>query len=137
MNSLGTFDADIRKISDTEFEVNGNRVKVFNDREAKNFRWDDAGAEYLADCTGAYLKAEKAEAHIKIGAKKVLMSAPPKDDTPMFVMGVNHNEYKPEYIYASNASCTTNCLAPVAKVINDNWGITEGLMTTVHSITIN
>ena len=78
---IGTFDADIKQVSDTEMEVNGMRVKVFNDKEAKNFRWSDAGAEYLADCSGAYLKKETAEAHIKIGAKKVVMSAPPKDHT--------------------------------------------------------
>ena len=134
---IGTFDADIKQVSDTEMEVNGMRVKVFNDKEAKNFRWSDAGAEYLADCSGAYLKKETAEAHIKIGAKKVVMSAPPKDDTPMFVMGVNHLEYKKELTYISMASCTTNCLAPVAKIMNDNWGISEGLMTTIHAITIN
>ena len=91
----------------------------------------------MAECTGVYLSKEKAEAHIKAGAKKVIMSAPPKDDTPIYVMGVNHNDYKPDQVYVSNASCTTNCLAPVAKVIHDNWGIDEGLMTTVHAITIN
>jgi glyceraldehyde 3-phosphate dehydrogenase len=117
--------------------VNGHRVKVFNDREAKNFKWGDAGAEYIADCSGAFLTKEKAMAHINIGGRKVVMSAPPKDDTPMFVLGVNHEEYKRDYQFISMASCTTNCLAPVAKVINDNWGIAEGLMTTVHSITIN
>ena len=134
---IGTFDAEMNQVSDTEFEVNGNRVKVFNDKEAKNFKWGDAGAEYLSDCSGAYLTKDKASVHIKIGAKKILMSAPSKDDTPMFVYGVNHNEYKADMVYASNASCTTNCLAPVAKIINDTWGIAEGLMTTIHSITIN
>ena len=117
--------------------VNGHRVKVFMDKEAKNFNWSDAGAEYIADCSGAYLTKEKAQAHINIGGKKIVMSAPPKDDTPMFVMGVNENEYKKDLQFISMASCTTNCLAPVAKVINDNWGIAEGLMTTVHAITIN
>lgn len=117
--------------------VNGHKVKVYQDKEAKNFNWCDAGAEYIADCSGAYLTKEKAQAHIQIGGKKIVMSAPPKDDTPMFVMGVNENEYKKDLQYISMASCTTNCLAPVAKVINDNWGITEGLMTTVHAITIN
>ena len=107
------------------------------DKEAKNFRWGDAGVEYLADCSGAYLTKEKAQVHTAIGAKKIIMSAPSKDDTPLFVMGVNHKEYTKDLQYVSNASCTTNCLAPVAKVINDNWGITEGLMTTVHAITIN
>lgn len=112
-------------------------MKVFCDKEAKNFNWSDAGADYVADCSGAYLTKDKAQAHIKIGAKKILMSAPPKDDTPMFVMGVNHEEYKADVVYASMASCTTNCLAPVAKILNDNWGIQEGLMTTVHAMTIN
>lgn len=124
-------------MSDTEFEVNGQRVKVFCDKEAKNFRWGDVGADYIADCTGAYLTKDKAKAHTAIGAQKVLMSAPPKDDTPLYVVGVNHHEYTKEVVYASNASCTTNCLAPIAKVINDNWGIAEGLMTTVHAMTIN
>ena len=117
--------------------VNGHKVKVYQDKEAKNFKWSDAGAEYIADCSGAYLTKEKAQVHFNIGAKKVIMSAPPKDDTPMFVMGVNEQEYKKDLQCISMASCTTNCLAPVAKVINDNWGIAEGLMTTVHSITIN
>jgi glyceraldehyde 3-phosphate dehydrogenase len=134
---VGTFDADIQQTGDNSFAVNGHEVKVFCDKEAKNFKWGDAGVEYLADCSGAYLKQDKAKVHIDIGAKKIIMSAPPKDDTPMFVVGVNHEEYKSDMVYVSNASCTTNCLAPVAKVINDNWGIAEGLMTTVHAITIN
>ena len=117
--------------------VNGHKIMVYNDKEAKNFSWADAGAEYIADCSGAYLTKDKAQAHFKIGGKKVLMSAPPKDDTPMFVMGVNENEYKSELSCISMASCTTNCLAPVAKILNDTWGIQEGLMTTVHAITIN
>jgi glyceraldehyde 3-phosphate dehydrogenase len=136
-NLLGTFDADIKQTGDNEMSVNGHKVQVFNDKEAKNFNWGDAGAEYIADCSGAYLTKEKAQAHIKIGGKKIVMSAPPKDDTPMYVMGVNHTEYKKELQFISMASCTTNCLAPVAKVINDNFGIAEGLMTTVHAITIN
>ena len=117
--------------------MNGHKVKVFNDKDAKNFNWGDSGAEYIADCSGAYLTKEKAQAHINIGGKKIVMSAPPKDDTPMYVMGVNHTEYKKDLQFISMASCTTNCLAPVAKVINDNFGIAEGLMTTVHAITIN
>jgi glyceraldehyde 3-phosphate dehydrogenase len=134
---LGKYKGDIKKISDKEFEVDGHRIKVYCDKEAKHFSWGDIGADYVADCTGAYLTKEKAQAHIGIGAKKVLMSAPPKDDTPLYVLGVNHNEYKKDVVFASNASCTTNCLAPIAKVLNDNWGIAEGLMTTVHSMTIN
>ncbi len=118
-------------------EVNGHRVKVFNDRDANNLKWGQAGADYIAECTGAYLKKEVCQAHLKAGAKKILMSAPPKDDSPLYVMGVNHMEYTPDQSIVSNASCTTNCLAPVAKVLNDNWGIAEGLMTTVHAMTIN
>lgn len=133
----GTFDANIEQTGPTEMSVNGHKVKVYQDKEAKNFNWGDSGAEYIADCSGAYLTKEKAQVHFKIGAKKVIMSAPPKDDTPMFVMGVNEQEYKKDLQCISMASCTTNCLAPVAKVINDTWGIAEGLMTTVHSITIN
>jgi glyceraldehyde 3-phosphate dehydrogenase len=117
--------------------VNGHKIMVYNDKEAKNFNWADAGAEYIADCSGAYLTKDKAQAHFKIGGKKVVMSAPPKDDTPMFVMGVNEKEYKADLSCISMASCTTNCLAPVAKILNDTWGIQEGLMTTVHAITIN
>lgn len=117
--------------------MNGQFIRVFKEKDASQIRWGDAGSEYIADCTGAYLTQEKAQAHIKAGAKKVIMSAPPKDDTPIYVMGVNHTEYKPDQQFISNASCTTNCLAPVAKVVNDNWGIAEGLMTTVHAVTIN
>jgi glyceraldehyde 3-phosphate dehydrogenase len=95
-NLLGTFDADIKQTGDNEMSVNGHRVQVFNDKEAKNFNWGDAGAEYIADCSGAYLTKDKAQAHINIGGKKIVMSAPPKDDTPMYVMGVNHTEYKKE-----------------------------------------
>ena len=100
-------------------------------------KWGQSGAEYIAECTGVYLKKDTAEAHIKGGGKKVLLSAPPKDDSPIYVMGVNHLDYKPDQTVVSNASCTTNCLAPVAKIINDNWKIEEGLMTTVHAMTIN
>lgn len=118
-------------------EVNGQTIKIFKEKDASQIKWGSVGAEYIAECTGVYLNKEKAEAHIKGGAKKVIMSAPPKDDTPIFVMGVNNTEYKPDLTYVSNASCTTNCLAPMAKIINDNWGIAEGLMTTVHAVTIN
>jgi glyceraldehyde 3-phosphate dehydrogenase len=133
---LGRFKGEAKKI-EGGMEVNGQKIMVTSERDANNLKWGKFGAEYIAECTGAYLKKEKAEGHIKAGAKKILMSAPAKDDTPLFVLGVNHNEYTPDVVYASNASCTTNCLAPIAKVINDNWGITEGLMTTVHSATMN
>lgn len=133
---VGRFKGEVKKI-DGGIRVNGQDIKIFKEKDASQIKWGASGAEYVAECTGVYLDRAKAEAHIKGGAKKVIMSAPPKDDTPIFVMGVNHTEYKPEYTYVSNASCTTNCLAPVAKVIHDNWGIAEGLMTTVHAMTIN
>jgi glyceraldehyde 3-phosphate dehydrogenase len=95
------------------------------------------GAEYICEATGQFLKTKDSLAHLKGGAKKVILSAPPKDDTPIFVMGVNHQKYNQDMYVVSNASCTTNCLAPVAKVLNDNYGISEGLMTTVHAVTIN
>jgi glyceraldehyde 3-phosphate dehydrogenase len=118
-------------------QVNGQTIKVFKEKDAGAIGWNKSGADYIAECTGVYLKADKAQAHLKGGAKKVIMSAPPKDDSPIFVMGVNHTEYKPDMKFVSNASCTTNCLAPIAKVLHDNWEITEGLMTTVHAVTIN
>jgi glyceraldehyde 3-phosphate dehydrogenase len=132
----GRFNGTVNK-TDGGIEVNGHKIKVFAEKEAQNIKWGDAGAEYICESTGIYLKKDKAELHLKGGAKKVIISAPPKDDVPLFVMGVNHNDYKKELTVVSNASCTTNCLAPVAKVINDNWGISEGLMTTVHAVTIN
>ena len=104
------------------------------EKDPANLKWDEVGAEYVVESTGLVLTKEKAEAHLKAGAKRVVMSAPSKDDTPMFVMGVNHTKYAGEPI-VSNASCTTNCLAPLTKVINDKFGVIEGLMTTVHSTT--
>jgi glyceraldehyde 3-phosphate dehydrogenase len=114
--------------------VNGKKIRLTAEKDPANLKWGDVGAEYVCESTGFFLEKAKAEGHIKAGAKRVVMSAPSKDDTPMFVMGVNHKTYKGEE-YVSNASCTTNCLAPVAKVLNDNWGILEGLMTTVHATT--
>lgn len=114
--------------------VNGETVKVFSEMEAKNINWASVGAEYILECTGINTTKEKAEAHMVGGAKKVIISAP-SADAPMFVMGVNEKTYTPDMTVISNASCTTNCLAPLAKVINDNFGIVEGLMTTVHSTT--
>ncbi len=110
---------------------------MFNEKDPSSIKWGDAGADYICESTGVFLTKEKGELHIKGGAKKVVLSAPPKDDVPLFVMGVNHKEYQKGLTVVSNASCTTNCLAPVAKVLNDNWGIKEGLMTTVHAVTIN
>ena len=115
--------------------VNGKSIRVTAEKDPANLRWSEVGAEYVVESTGLFLTKEKAAGHIKAGAKHVVMSAPSKDDTPMFVMGVNHETYISDMQFVSNASCTTNCLAPVAKVLNDNFGITDGLMTTVHSIT--
>ncbi len=119
---------------DGKLIVNGNAIRVTAEKDPANLKWNEVGAEYVVESTGLFLTKETAEAHIKAGAKRVVMSAPSKDDTPMFVMGVNNKEYKGETI-VSNASCTTNCLAPLAKVINDKFGIVEGLMTTVHATT--
>ncbi len=119
---------------DGKLIVNGQAIRVTAEKDPANLKWDEVGAEYVVESTGLFLTKEKAEAHIKAGAKRVVMSAPSKDDTPMFVMGVNNKEYKGQTI-VSNASCTTNCLAPLTKVINDKFGVIEGLMTTVHSTT--
>merc|ERR1712200_142735 len=114
--------------------VNGNKITVFNERDPTAINWASSGAEYIVESTGVFTTTEKAMAHTKGGAKKVIISAP-SADAPMFVMGVNHEKYDPSLQVVSNASCTTNCLAPLAKVINDNYGILEGLMTTVHAVT--
>merc|ERR1712082_343821 len=114
--------------------INGNKITVFNERDPVNINWAGAGAEYVVESTGVFTTTDKALAHTKGGAKKVIISAP-SADAPMFVMGVNHEKYNSSLQVVSNASCTTNCLAPLAKVINDNFGILEGLMTTVHAVT--
>ncbi len=122
------------EVKDGHLVVNGQKIRVTAEKDPANLKWNEVGAEYVVESTGLFLTKETAEAHIKAGAKRVVMSAPSKDDTPMFVCGVNHAAYKGEPI-VSNASCTTNCLAPLAKVIHDNFGIAEGLMTTVHAAT--
>lgn len=127
----GTIDYNVEK---GQLIVNGNVIRVTAEKDPANLKWNEVGAEYIVESTGLFLTKEKAEAHIAAGAKYVVMSAPSKDATPMFVCGVNTDTYAGQKI-VSNASCTTNCLAPIAKVLNDKFGITDGLMTTVHSTT--
>ena len=129
----GRFNGTVEE-KDGNLVINGNTIKVFNEMEPKNIPWGELGVEYVLECSGVFTTMEKAQAHLEGGAKKVLISAPSKD-APMFVMGVNNETYTTDMNIVSNASCTTNCLAPLAKVINDNFGIKEGLMTTVHSTT--
>ncbi len=129
----GRFNGEVSS-KDNSLIVNGKEIKVYNEMEPKNIPWGDLGVEYVLECSGVFTTMEKANAHIEGGAKKVIISAPSKD-APMFVMGVNNEKYDPSMNIVSNASCTTNCLAPLAKVINDNFGIKDGLMTTVHSTT--
>jgi len=130
----GKFNGTV-EVVDGQMIVNGNTVRVTAERNPADINWGAVSAEYVVESTGFFLTKESAQGHIDGGAKKVIMSAPSKDDTPMFVMGVNNKEYTNDLTFVSNASCTTNCLAPVAKVLNDKWGIIEGLMTTVHATT--
>ncbi len=123
------------EVKDGALIVNGKTIRVTAEKNPANLKWDAIGAEYVVESTGLFLSKESAQGHIDAGAKKVIMSAPSKDDTPMFVMGVNHTSYKNDMTFVSNASCTTNCLAPIAKVLHDNFGIVDGLMTTVHATT--
>ncbi|NMB36591.1 MAG: type I glyceraldehyde-3-phosphate dehydrogenase [Bacteroidales bacterium] len=129
----GRFDGTV-EVADGKLVVNGKAIRVTCEKDPANLKWNEVNADYVVESTGLFLTKEKAQAHIDAGAKRVIMSAPSKDDTPMFVYGVNHTKYNGEKII-SNASCTTNCLAPIVKVLNDNFGIVEGLMTTVHAIT--
>lgn len=129
----GVFKGDV-KTENGKLVVNGKEITVFAEMDPSNINWKSAGAEYIVEATGAFTTLDKASAHFNGGAKKVVISAPSKD-APMFVMGVNNDKYTSDMNVVSNASCTTNCLAPLAKVINDNFGIVEGLMTTVHSTT--
>ncbi|GAB7086624.1 type I glyceraldehyde-3-phosphate dehydrogenase [Marinifilum fragile] len=130
----GKFNGEV-EVKDGQLIVNGNVVRVTAERNPADINWGAVEAEYVVESTGLFLTKETAQGHIDAGAKKVVMSAPSKDDTPMFVMGVNNKEYTNDMTFVSNASCTTNCLAPVAKVLNDKFGIIEGLMTTVHATT--
>ncbi len=129
----GKFNGTI-EVKDNLLIVNGKKIRVTSEKDPANLKWNEVGAEYVVESTGLFLTLEQAGAHIKAGAKRVVMSAPSKDDTPMFVMGVNNKTYKGETI-VSNASCTTNCLAPLVKVIHEHFGLAEGLMTTVHATT--
>lgn len=129
------FKGEIEKIDDKSISVNGEKVAVFAEKDPSKIKWGETGSEVVCESTGVFLTKEKAAAHLKGGCKKVILSAPAKDDTPTFVVGVNHQNYKAEQNIVSNASCTTNCLAPVAKVLHQNFGIVEGLMTTVHAAT--
>ena len=130
----GQFKGDV-KVEGGHLVVNGQKIRVTAEKDPANLKWNEVGAEYVVESTGLFLTKETAAKHIAAGAKKVVMSAPSKDDTPMFVMGVNHTAYKSNIDIVSNASCTTNCLAPLAKVLHDKFGIVEGLMTTVHATT--
>jgi len=129
----GRFDGDV-KAEGGNLVVNGKTIRLTAERDPANLKWDEVNADIVIECTGFFLTEETCQKHIDAGAKKVVQSAPAKDGTPMFVYGVNHNDYAGQAI-VSAASCTTNCLAPVAKVLNDNWGLKRGLMTTVHAAT--
>jgi len=129
----GRFKGDV-KVEGGALIVNGKKIRLTQERDPANLKWNDVGADIVIESTGLFLDKTTAQKHLDAGAKKVLLSAPSKDDTPMFVYGVNHAKYNGEAI-VSNASCTTNCLAPIAKVLNDKWGIKRGLMTTVHAAT--
>ena len=129
----GKFNGTV-EVKDGKLVVNGNEIRVTAEKNPADLKWNEIEAEYVVESTGLFLTKEKAQAHLQAGAKRVVMSAPSKDDTPMFVCGVNLDEYVGQDI-VSNASCTTNCLAPIAKVLNDKFGLKNGLMTTVHSAT--
>ncbi len=130
----GRFNGTV-SVNGNNLEVNGEKIRVTNEKDPSKLNWSAINAEYVVESTGIFLTKDSAQGHIDAGAKKVIMSAPSKDDTPMFVMGVNNEKYTSDMNFVSNASCTTNCLAPMAKVLNDNFGIVSGLMTTVHAAT--
>ncbi|MGR3856060.1 MULTISPECIES: type I glyceraldehyde-3-phosphate dehydrogenase [Chryseobacterium] len=130
----GIFPGEV-SVEGNDLVVNGKKIRVTAEKDPSNLKWNEIGADYVVESTGLFLDKDSAAKHLAAGAKKVILSAPSKDDTPMFVMGVNHKELTDDIKILSNASCTTNCLAPLAKVIHDNFGIVEGLMTTVHATT--
>ncbi|MFC2086837.1 type I glyceraldehyde-3-phosphate dehydrogenase [Bacteroidota bacterium] len=130
----GRFEGEV-DVADGHLVVNGKKIRVTSEPNPADLKWSDVGAEFVVESTGLFLTKEKCQGHIDAGAKYVVMSAPSKDDTPMFVLGVNEKNFKADMKFVSNASCTTNCLAPVAKVLNDKFGIIEGLMTTIHAVT--
>ena len=130
----GRFNGSV-SVNGNNLEVNGEKIRVTNKKNPSKLNWSEVEAEYVIESTGLFLTKDSAKGHIESGAKKVIMSAPSKDDTPMFVMGVNNKQYTSDMNFVSNASCTTNCLAPLAKVLHDNFGIVSGLMTTVHATT--
>ena len=130
----GKFQGEV-SYDDANLIINGRKIPVFTQMQPKDIPWSQVGAEYVVECTGKHLTAELCQGHIDAGAKHVVMGAPSKDSTPMFVCGVNEKDYTSDMTFVSNASCTTNCLAPIAKVVHEKFGIVEGLMTTVHSVT--
>ena len=130
----GRFDGTV-SVENGKLIINGHVVRITSERDPANLKWNEVGADVVLECTGLFLTQESASAHLKAGAKKVVLSAPAKDDTPTFVMGVNHHLLTKDQHIISNASCTTNCLAPITKVLNDTFGIEEGLMSTVHAVT--
>ncbi|MCS6832729.1 MAG: type I glyceraldehyde-3-phosphate dehydrogenase [Flammeovirgaceae bacterium] len=130
----GKFKGDVA-VENGNLVVNGNSIRVTAEKNPASLKWNEVGADYIIESTGIFLSQDTAKAHLEAGAKKVVLSAPPKDDTPMFVMGVNHHKLTKDLAIVSNASCTTNCLAPITKVLHDNFGVVEGLMTTVHAVT--
>ena len=130
----GRFEGTV-EAKDGNLVVNGKKIRVTAEKDPANLKWNEVGAEIVLECTGLFLTKDSAQKHIDAGAKKVVLSAPAKDDVPTFVVGVNHKQLKADQTIVSNASCTTNCLAPLAKVLHDNFGIAEGLMSTVHAVT--
>ena len=132
----GRFKGNV-EVKDGQLIVDGQKIRITAEKDPANLRWDEIGVDYVIESTGLFLTREKSEKHLQAGAKKVIMSAPSKDDTPMFVLGGNHDKLTWDHDIISNASCTTNCFVPVLKVLNENFGIIEGLMTTVHSVTAN